>query len=76
MSYQDIFTAEEWTNIKDVMSQIHNHIPESQMGNVWNWFQRISKTNAPQPCSCQSSAKYWIEAVNVVNNFIKEQQGE
>lgn len=76
MSYQDIFTPEEWTEVKNVMSQIHHRIPENQMGNVWNWFQRISKTNSPQPCSCQSSAKYWIEAVNVINNFIKESQGE
>lgn len=75
MSYQDIFQPQEWTELKNVMSSIHHHIPESEMGRVWNSYQRITKTNSPQPCSCQSSAKYWIEAVNVINNFIKEQQG-
>ena len=73
MNYQDIFTAEEWTHLKNVMSSIHHHIPEDKMGLVWNSYQRISKKNSPQPCSCQSSAKYWIEAVTTINNFIKEQ---
>lgn len=73
MNWADIFTPEEWTNLKNVMSSIHHHIPENHMGSVWNWFQKIGKHNRPQPCSCQSSAKYWIEAVNTINNFIKEQ---
>lgn len=72
MSNQQIFTPEEWSNLKDVMSSIHHNIPEHLMGVVWNAFQRINKINAPQPCSCQSSAKYWVEAVNTINNFIKE----
>ena len=75
MNYQDIFTPEEWTHLKNVMSSIHHHIPEQHMGPVWNWYQRINKTNIIQPCACQSSAKYWVEAVNTINNFIKEQQG-
>lgn len=72
MSYQEIFTPEEWTNLKSIMSSIYHNIPENQMGVVWNSYQRINKTNQIQPCACQSSAKYWIEAVNVINNFIKE----
>lgn len=76
MNYQEIFTPLEWQELKNVMSSIHHRIPESQMGNVWNWYQRIEKTNSPQPCSCQSSAKYWVAAVNTINNFIKESQGE
>lgn len=70
---QDIFTPEEFTNLKSVMASIHHNIPEQYMGLVWNSYQRIQKTNAKQPCSCQSTAKYWIEAVNVIRNFIKEQ---
>ena len=73
MNWVDIFTPEEWTNLKNVMSSIHHHIPENHMGSIWNWFQKIGKHNRPRPCSCQSSAKYWIEAVNTINNFIKEQ---
>jgi hypothetical protein len=70
---QTIFTQEEYTNLKNVMSTITHHIPENQMGLVWNAFQRIQGVNTPQPCGCPGSAKHWIEAVNVINNFIKEQ---
>lgn len=70
---QTIFTQEEYTNLKNVMSTITHHIPENQMGLVWNSYQRIAKVNTVQPCSCPSAARYWVEAVNTINNFIKEQ---
>ena len=70
---QDIFTPEEWTNLQLVMNSIHHNIPESVVGVVWNAYQRIEKTNEKQPCSCQSTAKYWIKAVEVIRNFISEQ---
>lgn len=71
MSYQEIFTPEEWTGLKNLMASIGHFIPEGHMGQIWNWYQRIGKHNQPQPCSCQSSARYWIEAVNNINEFIK-----
>ena len=73
MNYQDIFTPDEWSNLKNVMSSIHHHIPEQHMNLVWSSYQRIEKVNTVQPCSCGGSAKYWITAVNTINNFIKEQ---
>lgn len=74
MNYLDIFTPEEWNHLKDVMNSIHHRIPENQMHLIWNSYQRIAKVNSPQPCACQSSAKYWIEAVNVIRNFITNQE--
>jgi hypothetical protein len=73
MNYQEIFTPEEWTHLKEVMSSIHHFIPDNHMGLVWNSYQRIAKVNTSQPCGCASAAKYWVEAVNTINNFIKEQ---
>lgn len=70
---QEIFTPEEYTNLKNVMGTITHHIPENQMGLIWNSFQRIQKVNTPQPCGCPGSAKYWVEAVNVINDYIKQQ---
>ncbi len=70
---QTIFTNEEYTNLKNVMSTITHHIPENQMGLVWDSYKRIAQVNTNQPCGCPSAAKYWIEAVNTINNFIKEQ---
>lgn len=73
MNWIEIFTAEEWNELKAVMGTITHTIPEAYMGKVWNWYQRIGKHNSAQPCSCQSSAKYWIEAVNVVRGYINSQ---
>jgi hypothetical protein len=70
---QTIFTPEEWSYLKGVMGRITHHIPEDQMGLVWNAYQRIAQVNTVQPCGCPSAAKYWIEAVNVINTFIKGQ---
>jgi hypothetical protein len=72
MNYQEIFEPTEWTHLKDVMSSIHHNIPEHHMNLVWNSYLRIEKVNIPQPCSCASSSKHWLTAVNTINNFIKE----
>ena len=73
---QDIFTPEEYTNLKNVMGSITHHIPENQMGLVWNAYQRIEKVNTMQPCGCPGAAKYWVEAVNVIRNYITKQENQ
>lgn len=73
MNYQELFNPTEWTELKDAMNSIRDRIPENQMNRVWNSYQRISKDNSHQPCSCPSAAKYWITAVNVINDYIKQQ---
>lgn len=70
---QEIFTPTEWTELKNVMSTIIHHIPEQHMHLVWNSYQRIAKVNTMMPCSCPGTAKYWREAVNVINDYIKQQ---
>ena len=70
---QDKFTHEEYYNLVEIMKSIHHHIPENQMGIIWNAYQRIEQVNTVQPCGCPSAAKYWIEAVNVINTFINSQ---
>jgi hypothetical protein len=69
---QDKFTAEEWNNLKGVMNGIVHHIPEQYMGLIWNSYQRIQQVNTTQPCGCPSAAKYWIEAVNVIRDYISK----
>lgn len=67
---QDKFTPEEWTNLVEKVKSITHHIPENQMGLIWNAYQRIQGVNTTQPCGCPSAAKYWIEAINVIRNYI------
>jgi hypothetical protein len=69
---QDKFTPEEWTNLIEKVRAITHHIPEGDMGLIWNAYQRIQGVNTTQPCGCPSAAKYWIEAMNVIRNYILE----
>jgi len=69
---QDKFTPEEWTNLVEKVRSITHHIPEGDMGLIWNAYQRIAQVNTTQPCGCPSAAKYWIEAINVIRNYILE----
>jgi hypothetical protein len=73
---QDKFTLEEWNNLVEKVNKITqtNDIPENQMGLIWNAYQRIEGVNTRQPCKCLSHAKYWIEAINVINDFIRQQK--
>jgi hypothetical protein len=67
---QDKFTPEEWNNLVEKVKGITHHIPEKEMGLIWNAYQRIAQVNTVQPCGCPSAARYWIEAINVIRNYI------
>lgn len=67
---QDKFTPEEWNNLVEKVRQITDRIPEAEMGLIWNSYQRIAQVNTVQPCGCPSAAKYWVEAINVIRNYI------
>ena len=67
---QDKFTPEEWNNLVEKVRAITDRIPEAEMGLIWNSYQRIAQVNTVQPCGCPSAAKYWVEAINVIRNYI------
>jgi len=67
---QDKFTPEEWNNLVEKVRGITDRIPEAEMGLIWNSYQRIAQVNTVQPCGCPSAAKYWVEAINVIRNYI------
>ena len=67
---QDKFTPDEWNNLVDKVRGISDRIPEGDMGLIWNAYQRIQQVNTVQPCSCPGSARYWVEAINVIRNYI------
>lgn len=72
-NWQETFTPEEWSELKAVMNSITHTIPDSLASKVWHWFQRIGKHANGQPCSCQSTARYWIEAVDTIKRYISQQ---
>ena len=68
-----MFSAEEILEIKNIINSITTHIPEHQMGWVWNTYNVIKGgTAGPQPCACGSSAKYWRAAVEEIRNYVKD----
>ena len=67
-----MLSPEELIQLKEIMSGITTHIPEHQMGYIWNTYNTISRNNhGPQPCACSSAAKYWRAAVDEINLYIK-----
>jgi hypothetical protein len=67
---QDKFTQDEWNNLVQKVNKITNHIPEHEMGLIWDAYKRIAQVNTVQPCGCPSAARYWVEAINVIRNYI------
>ena len=67
---QDKFTQDEWNNLVEKVNKITNHIPEHEMGLIWDAYKRIAQVNTVQPCGCPGTAKYWVEAINVIRNYI------
>jgi hypothetical protein len=67
---QDKFTQDEWNNLVEKVNKITNHIPEHEMGLIWDAYKRIAQVNTVQPCGCPSAARYWVEAINVIRNYI------
>lgn len=68
-----MLSPEEYNQLKEVMSTITTHIPEHQLGYIWNTYNKVSGDNkGAQPCACASSAKYWRAAVDALNLYLKE----
>jgi hypothetical protein len=65
-------TSEEYINLRTTMETIGVRLPENKMGEVWHSYNRLRGVNEKQPCGCQSAAKYWVDAVNYINNWLKE----
>lgn len=68
-----MFTDEEVSEMKLFIDTQGLYLPEHMMGKVWSWYKRIANSSEAQPCSCQSAAGLWINALNVIKNFIDEQ---
>jgi hypothetical protein len=66
-----MFTAEELKELKETLDGITTHIPEHKLGYIWDRYNKTQGGKAgPQPCACNSSAKYWRQAVNELKNYV------
>ena len=65
-------TKEEIQEMKLVMEEVRSRIPNNRIDFIWNKSQDILGTKVAKPCSCGSAAKYWRDAVNTINEYLKD----
>jgi hypothetical protein len=66
------FNEEQYIELKQKVSTIDMHLPDSMLSYVWNNYKLISgNVTEPQPCSCSSASGLWIKAVNSLKDYVK-----
>lgn len=67
------FTESEFEEMSKVVKPIVGEIPShgTTPAIIWNSFKRLTGTTSGQPCTCKSTIKYWIEAINELQGFIE-----
>lgn len=69
---QDLFTEEEFTELKKVVDSIGAYLPEDKTHYIWTNYVKIKGKSEPKPCSCPSSGKLWANAINTIRDYIKK----
>lgn len=64
-------TEEQLKELKQTLSGIGSHLPESKAGYIWSTFNHIRNERENQPCTCGSAGAHWKRAVDFLNDYIK-----
>jgi hypothetical protein len=65
----------EWEEALNIFNTISDRIPENLASTVWYLHLKITGTKENQPCTCASSGKLWLKAVNNIREFVKKVNG-
>lgn len=65
-------TQEQLAELKGVLSQITNRLPENLAHYIWNTFNHIRNESEPMPCMCGSSGAHWKRAVDFLTDYAKD----
>ena len=68
---QDLFTEEEFTELKQTMESIGAYLPTDKTHYIWSTYVKIKGKPEPKPCQCPSSGKLWKKAVDTIRDYIK-----
>ena len=68
----NLFTNEEFQNIKSILAELREFLPEHQAPFVWDCYQKINPSVGNRPCYCSSSAKYWRSAIDTLRGYVNE----
>jgi len=67
-----LYSYEELAELKEFITNLGMHLPEDKMNYVWENYKRITGSNEPTPCSCQSSAGLWVKSVTAIRTYVQE----
>jgi len=66
-----LYNQTDLDTLKQTLGGITNNIPTDKADYIWSNYKLIANTNEGRPCNCGSSAKLWLKAVTVINDYIK-----
>lgn len=66
------FTEEEVSEMKEVIENIGNHLPQNVADWVWDKYTKIINKGEKKPCMCGKSAGHWRRAVETIRAFVKD----
>lgn len=70
----NLFTEEEYTELKTFITDLGLHLPDDKLTYVWSAYKTIAGVTENQPCSCQSASGLWIKAIAVIRDYINQQE--
>jgi hypothetical protein len=66
---------EDYQKVNQIVSEVSTNIPPNYINAVWHYHNAILGTKENKPCSCASSAKHWIRAMETLRNYVKRVNG-
>jgi hypothetical protein len=69
---EQLFTQEEFNQMKEFLLGIKDFIPEDKGPYVWSTFQKISGDTSNRPCYCGSAANHWRRAVDTMRTYVSD----
>lgn len=68
-------TEEQFLELDSVLTkEIGAYIPENRMNYVWSTRNLILNLHEPQPCGCASAGALWKNAVDFLNQWVKDRK--
>lgn len=65
---------QEYIDLRTFTSSLGGYLQENQLNYVWGMFNRLTKANEPQPCSCKSASAHWKRAVDYLTDWINKRR--
>lgn len=70
---QDL-SKDEYKQVKERLELVTTHLPKDDytLRLVWSSFVKVTGQPQPQPCTCSSAGGLWLNAVETLRKYIRE----